>query len=124
MLRWSTAVLLIFERGGKTVLYACDTGWFPDKTWQELENHRYDAVVLECTSHVMKECRRGHLSLAPFLEIKDRLDKKGLLKQDAPFIAQHIAHRHGDDDPTDQVVREKLSGHGVALAHDGMVVEI
>ena len=47
-------LIFIFERHGKTTLYACDTGWFPDKTWQEIEKHLYDAVVLECTFHQIR----------------------------------------------------------------------
>lgn len=117
-------LLFIFERHGKTVLYACDTGWFPDETWREMEKHLYDAVVLECTFHEIRQSRQGHLSLDPFLEIKERFENKGLLKNGARFIAQHIGHNHGDDDPSHRALSEKLSGYGVDLAREGMVVEI
>ena len=113
-----------FELGGKTILYACDTGWFPDKTWQGIAEHRYDVVILDCTFHELQECRQGHLSTRPFLEIKQRFEKEGLLKSGARFIAQHIAHAHGADDPSPQELAHLLAPHGVEVAYDGMVVNI
>jgi len=117
-------LIFIFERDGKTVLYACDTGWFPEKTWREIGRHRYDAVVLDCTFHEIRKCRRGHLSLEPFVELKKRFESYSLLKSGAKFIAQHISHKHSGDDPSHEALREKFLGYGVDLAYDGMVVEI
>lgn len=117
-------LIFIFERDEKTVLYACDTGWFPEKTWREIERHRYDAVVLDCTFHEIRECRRGHLSFEPFVELKKRFESYSLLKNGAKFIAQHISHKHSDNDPSHEALKEKFLGHGVDLAYDGMVVEI
>lgn len=117
-------LVFIFELEGKTLLYACDTGWFPDETWKELEKHTYDVVIVECTFHEIMECRRGHLSLGSFLEIKGRFEGRGLLSKGCKVIAQHIGHKHGDDDPSQETLRGKLSRHGVDLAWDGKVLEV
>jgi len=117
-------LLFLFERGGKTLLYASDTGWFPDQTWGELEKHTYDVVILECTFHEIRPCRRGHLSLDPFLEIKSRFESEGLLKTGCRFIAQHIGHVHGSDDPPHDALAAKLHQRGVDLAWDDMALEV
>ncbi len=113
-----------FARGGKTILYACDTGWFPDRTWAEIEKRQYDVVVLDCTCHELQECRRGHLSSEPFLEIKQRFEKEGLLKSGGRFIAQHLVHMHKGDDLSHQQLTERFAQHGVEVAYDGMVLSI
>ncbi len=113
-----------FELAGKTILYACDTGWFPDRTWQEIAKCQYDAVILDCTFHELQECRQGHLSTGPFLEIKQRFEEEGLLRRDAHFIAQHIAHGHEGDDPSPQEFADRFARHGVKVAYDGMIVNI
>ena len=31
----------------RTILYACDTGWYIDKTWKEVKKHKFDVIILE-----------------------------------------------------------------------------
>lgn len=117
-------LVYVFERDAKRLLYACDTGWFSDRAWQEIERFQYDAVVLECTFHERLECRRGHLSLGPFLEVKRRFADRGLLTSSAVFIAQHLAHEHCDDAFSEEDLAARLAAEGVVLARDGMRVEL
>ncbi len=117
-------LIYCFQLGPKTILYACDTGWFPDQTWQDIQKRQYDAVMLDCTFHDLQECRHGHLSTGPFLEIKQRFEKEGLLKSGAHFIAQHIAHGHQGNDPSAQQLADRFGRHGVQVAYDGMIVDI
>jgi len=117
-------LIYIFEHGPKTILYACDTGWFPERTWQEIEKRQYDVVVLDCTCHELQECRHGHLSTGPFLEIRQRFEKEGLLKSGGRFIAQHISHGHKGDDLSQEQLAARFAQHGVEVAYDGMVLNI
>lgn len=46
----SPVIYIIFD-GKKNILYANDTGYFPDQTWDYLEKYRphFDFIPLDCT---------------------------------------------------------------------------
>jgi phosphoribosyl 1,2-cyclic phosphodiesterase len=113
-----------FERNGKRLLYACDTGWFCDEVWAQVEGWRYDAVVLECTFHVLRECRRGHLDLESFTAVIDRLRDAGAVTEQTVLVAQHLAHAHGTDGPAPGMLEQALAERGVTTAHDGLRIEL
>ena len=117
-------LIYVFECDGKTILYACDTGWFPEATWREVAKRRYDAVVLECTFHDLQESRRGHLSMAPFLAIKERFEEEALLKADARFVAQHLAHGHEGPEASPDELAARFAAHGITAATDGMALNL
>ncbi|HCU37699.1 MAG TPA: hypothetical protein DGT21_20370 [Armatimonadetes bacterium] len=117
-------LIFILSVAGKTLLYACDTGWPPEDSWREICRWRFDAVVLECTCHQLMECRSGHLSTGPFLELKALFEQHGLLKPGARFIAQHILHVHRGDDPSAEELDAVFAPHGVDVASDGMILNI
>ena len=117
-------LIFILEAGGRTLLYACDTGWFPEDSWREMEKRQFDAVVLECTCHELLECRGGHLSTGPFLEIKEVFEERGLLKGGGRFIAQHILHLHRGDQPSAEELAAIFAKHDVEVAYDGMILNI
>ena len=104
----------IVERGGKTLLYACDTGWYADRTWEEVLRHRYDAVVLECTWMATKTDGRGHLDIAHFLRFVDVLRKAGCLAANARIVAAHF-HWHDFD----RAAASSLQQSGIELAARG-----
>lgn len=117
-------LIYILETDAKRLLYACDTGWIPDESWRTIEQYNYDAVILDCTFHLQRECRHGHLGLAAFLEQKNRFETGGLLKASARFIAQHIARGHGAEHTANEDITATLAEHNVVVACDGMRVEL
>ena len=117
-------LIYLFESDGKTILYACDTGWLPEATWREVEQRQYDAVVLECTFHELQESRRGHLSMEPFLAIKERFVNEALLKEGAYFVAQHLAHGHEGQEASPDELAPRFAAHGVTPAYDGMILNL
>lgn len=117
-------LIFILEAGGKALLYACDTGWFPDESWPELMGRQFDAVVLDCTFHGLQESRSGHLSTGPFLEIKGLFEQHGLLRPGGRFIAQHLAHMHRGDDPSAEELAAAFAEHDADVAFDGMTLSI
>jgi len=117
-------LIYIFRQKGKTLLYACDTGWFPDETWQEVEKHTFDLVLLDCTCHMIQDCRTGHLSIEHFLAAHDRFKSRKLLSPDARFVAHHLAATHTGDNPGHETLVERFRPHGVEVAYDGLVLQI
>ena len=43
----SPAMNYIIRRAGRTILYAMDTGWFFEETWERIRQFRYDLAVIE-----------------------------------------------------------------------------
>jgi len=117
-------LIYILEIGPKRLLYACDTGWIPDESWRTIEQYDYDAVILDCTFHLQRECRHGHLGLAAFLEQKKRLETSGLLKASARFIAQHIARGHGAANTANEDIAATLAEHNGVVACAGRRMEL
>jgi len=117
-------LLYIFKRNGKTLLYACDTGWFPDETWQEVQKHSFDLVMLDCALHTVGDCRVGHLSIEHFLAAHERFKSQNLLNPDARFVAHHLAAAHSGDNPSHEMLVERFRPHGVDVACDGLVLQV
>jgi len=115
-------VFFIIGDGEKTVLYAHDTGYFPDETWRYLEEHRpyFNFVSLDCTL-VIKKCRHGHMGIDTALEVKERLIELSCADKDTVFCLNHFSH-NGDLIYDELVpVAEK---HGFLVSYDGMTLEI
>ena len=109
----------IIEIENRTLLYGCDTGWYPEESWIEIRKYQFDVVILDCTFHILKESRKGHLSIKSFLEMKATFEKERLLKKDSYFIAQHIGHY-----PFQDGLEKRLSKERVILAYDAMRVSL
>ena len=105
----------IVKVGGKTLLYAGDTGWYSDRTWAEVLKHRFDLVVLECTFMATETDGRGHLDVAHFLKFIETLKNHGCVQAGAQIIAAHFSW-HDFDDAKAALLREK----GINLAYRGM----
>ena len=67
---------LIIERNGKTLLYATDTGIWPEETWFHLRDVKLDALVIECTDGFIPSDYDGHLDLAQCIQEVERLRKQ------------------------------------------------
>ncbi len=88
----------IIEKNGKTLLYATDTGWYPDDTWEFLakSNFKFDYVVMENTygkdtRNIIKPYAVGHLNTENFFMMLDKLVECGNITKDTPVYATHIA---------------------------------
>lgn len=70
----------LIEDGEKSLLYANDTGWFPEETWEWLEKHgpHLDFVSLDCTGGLRTGWRNGHMGLDTAMEALTRLRHMGL----------------------------------------------
>ncbi|MDD5688248.1 MAG: MBL fold metallo-hydrolase [Elusimicrobia bacterium] len=110
---------------GRTILYASDTGWYSEKTWEEIEKHHYDVIILECTGWKNNEpipdaklSWMGHMTLWSFLKFHERITKKGLLKPSGKFFATHVAHLNKSK------LVKTLSKYKIQVAYDGLKIKI
>lgn len=107
------------EKDGKRLLYAHDTGIFPESTWKYLIRNRFDAVSLDCT-FVMDSNRRGHMGLPNVYEVKQEMLREGCADSNTKFMINHFSH---NGNRTHQQLADSAKELGFLTAYDGMTVE-
>ena len=114
------AVNYVFERGGRALLQANDTGWWPDETWQFLANKTIDIAVIECT-YGPRAGGRHHLGAEDVIEVRDRLLKLGALTPQSQVVATHFSHNGG---MLHEELEDLFAPHDIEVAFDGMQLEL
>lgn len=112
--------LYMIEKGGKALLYGNDTGWFPQVTWDYLENRKLDLVSLDCTTLKYKE-GENHMGIQDVLDVKKRLRDLNCISNSTTFVITHFSHNghllH------DEIEREVFSD-GILAVYDGFEVTL
>jgi phosphoribosyl 1,2-cyclic phosphate phosphodiesterase len=115
-------VFYIIEKDSKALLYAHDTGYFPEETWSFLEesNIKFDFVSLDCTSVMKDDAVNNHMGLKTCCQVKQRLLNKNA-DESTVFILNHFSHNGGYIyDELVPVAREE----GFLVSFDGAEFEI
>ena len=114
-------VIYIIEKGGKSLLYAHDTGIFPDSTWDYLEkyNKKFELISLDCTGMAQKNWRRSHLCLNTDKEVYDRLTEIGVCDKNTIVYVNHFSH-NGMLTHKELVVEAEK--YGFLVTYDGLEV--
>ncbi len=107
---------IIKAQDGTQILYASDTGWYTETTWQFLERQEFDAVIAECTKGPIPTEYTGHLDMYQVIEMKSRLQRAGSINENTPFVATHFSHMGGANHEQLEAV---LGQHGIITAFDG-----
>lgn len=118
------ACIYIINDGEKSLLWGTDTGYFPDETWDYIENQWdgvLDGVVLDCTLHAVERITKSHMCLPQCVEVIKRLEAAGKLKKDAKKYVTHISHL---TDMTHEELSAEAAKDGVLVAYDGLDAEI
>jgi phosphoribosyl 1,2-cyclic phosphate phosphodiesterase len=114
------AVNYVLQRDGRTILYALDTGWFLDHTYELIKQFRYDLVVIEGTFGYGVDSP-GHFNLDKLQRAIDCFREDDLLKEGARFCATHICPHFS---PVYDEYAPILAEKGITLTYDGMRVEV
>jgi phosphoribosyl 1,2-cyclic phosphate phosphodiesterase len=91
---------LVTLPGGRTLLFASDTGYYPEESWAFLQGRPLDVLVLECTYGDRTdrgERPSGHLDCRSFLAMLDRFVSIGALGEHSLVYATHIGTVQGFD---------------------------
>lgn len=83
---------------GKKMLYACDTGYYKEDTWEYLQGRYVDLLVLDCTFAGRKdrgEFPGGHLDLLSYIKTLERMVDMGFINQKTEIYATHINPHQG-----------------------------
>ena len=120
----SSPVIYAISFQNEKLLYAHDTGIFPEETWSALKNYGvFQIVSLDCTGGigVDGEWRDGHMCLRTNLEVVKRMKREGLLNKHTKIILNHFSHQSGQGY---EEMKEEAEKYGFAVAYDGMEVEV
>lgn len=114
------AVIYLIEKEGKMVLYAHDTGYFPEATWKWLGENKphIDFATFDCC-YGLKYCHSNHMGFETVCEVRERLSKLGLIDQNSLCCINHFSHNVG---PLHDVLEEHAKGFNFLTAYDGMEV--
>ena len=96
------ALNYIVERGGKSLLYALDTGYPKQEYFDFILAHgkRFDAVVVDSTFGASDIESRGHMSFRSAEEFAWQLKSIHVANDDTKFFASHIFHGAAKDNAT------------------------
>lgn len=111
--------------GGSRLLYACDTGWYGDRTWEYLRGRRVDLLILECTfggRTDRPERPHGHLDCRSYVRMLDEMARIGFIDSGTRLFATHLNPHQGLDHEGLQAWFDSR-GLSVRVAYDGLEVE-
>ena len=89
---------LLTDLEGKSFLYALDTGYYLDDSWEYLEGKRVDTLIMDCTFAGRTdrgERPYGHLDIMSFLEMLERMQSIGFIDSNTTICASHFNPHQG-----------------------------
>lgn len=107
------------DDGRHALLYATDTGPFPEDTRQALRGRSFDVIVLEETMGVGQY--EQHLGFKSFLEQAEWMREEGLLRPAGQLVATHFSH---SGNPLHAELEAFFNPRGVEVAYDGLEINI
>ncbi len=113
------SLMYLIKKDGRQLLYAHDTGIFPESTWKFLEGVRLDFVSLDCTA-LSRNWRQGHMGFQAVDEVRDRLREMRCVEEDTLVALNHFAH-FGDF--THEKICQVENPKGYEVAYDGCSFE-
>lgn len=117
--------IYIICKENKALLYAHDTGIFPNETWKYLKNSGicFDAVSFDCNEGAaMKISYDTHMCLGDNLKCRDMLFENNLADENTKFVLNHFSH-NGKDVVYDDFSKIAES-YGFLTSYDGFQLEI
>ncbi len=112
---------LIKDAAGKTLLYASDTGWYGDETWEFLADKHIDGIVAECTHGPLENPFSSHMSITDILRLREKLIETGSFKSESKMIATHFSHWGA---LSFDELEDRLNPYNIYTAFDGIEFEI
>ncbi|MDD6736381.1 MAG: MBL fold metallo-hydrolase [Clostridiales bacterium] len=114
--------IYIISRGNKSILYAHDTGYFPEETWDYITTcgKKFGVVSLDSSYLTAPSCET-HMGLEDNVRVRNRLLQNGNADVNTRFIINHLSHFHKF---THEELCEYIKPMGLIAAYDGMIVEL
>lgn len=119
----SGPLFYIIEKGGKTLLYGHDTGYYFDEVWEYFKKKKlhFDLVSLDCTEAMRHIEYVTHSNVERDILIRKRMLDEGYADGKTVFVLNHFSH-NGADVGYDKL-NKNASELGFAVSYDGMEIE-
>lgn len=120
----TSPVFYSISGNGKKILYAHDTGYFPEEAWQLLKGEgRFDLISLDCTGCMGIDGHNyvRHMTLHMCLDVIKRMGSSGLVDEKTVKVVNHFSHNGGQT--YDEMVKE-ADKHGITVSYDGLEIEV
>ena len=104
-----------------TILYAHDTDYFPQETWEYLKivKPHFDLVSFDCTEGAFDSIPyKGHMCLGSNIACRDKLLKEGYIDSNTVMVLNHFSH-NGKDGCYD-VFKPIAEKEGFIISYDGL----
>lgn len=111
----------ILEKGGKTLLYALDTGGYEPDMMEILLSKRYDGVVTEGTFGLSTAPVDTHMNRKKDIAFRNLLIEKGCIGRDTPFLLTHMGPHWT---PPYDLYAPMMEKEDIIVAYDGMTIDI
>lgn len=111
----------LFEQGDRRLLYATDTGYWMEETWEFLAGAQVHGLVLECTEGFVPTPYTGHIDANQFLDMVDRMRAIGALSDQAVITTTHHSH---NGNATHAELEDFFGPHGIQVGFDGKEISV
>lgn len=116
---------VITNKENKTFLYAADTGYYSDETFEFLKKSgvKLDHVVMECCYGTFEQPKfaGGHLDFGNLHLMLKRFKEIGVMSSETPIYLTHICHLNTlESDKITEMFKE--FGFNVTAGYDGMKI--
>ncbi len=112
--------IFFVEEKEKRFLYAHDTGWFLEETWEYLKGKELSLVSLDCT-HGKNRDDGTHMGFPNILEVIEKLKEIGCMTEKTGVIINHFSH-YGQ--ATYEELCELAEPYGIIVSYDGMIIQL
>ena len=116
------AFFYLVQRQGRSLLYAHDTGIFPDRVFAYLRDSGIviDLLSMDCTCCLRSE-GTNHMGLPDDLAVLRRLRENRNVTDDTRCIVSHFSHNGG---MTHDRLQHEAEKYFITAAYDGMEAEV
>jgi phosphoribosyl 1,2-cyclic phosphate phosphodiesterase len=111
----------VVSSGESTMLYASDTGIYPDVTVEYLCGLKFNLLVIECTCGTLDIPPTGHMTFDAVLDLVSRLKSAGAASSGTRVVITHFSHNIG---MLHAELEALANPHGIEVAYDGMVMDV
>ncbi len=113
------AGIYLVEGDDATVVYAHDTGRFPEETMAFLKTKHIDLISLDCC-YGRNAVGGNHMGLPDNRVVVDELREAGALDEGSIIIVNHFTHNCGQ---LHEELEKEVENDGFIVAYDGMIIE-
>ncbi|HID05536.1 MAG TPA: hypothetical protein EYP10_00150, partial [Armatimonadetes bacterium] len=101
------AFIYVIERNDCYLLYAADTGFPSDETWEYLRQFQLQGAIVEAT-YGRDVATREHLNISAALVMRRRMIAEGMLTSETPFVLTHLSPHWT---PPHHIIEAELKQH-------------